>query len=493
MPIVSTFLVRTLVDERYFHAIRSSAAASLVNQAKDETNFLGLYHLLMAFNHLYSSSDPNASSANDFSDRAAYYVRCSIVRAIGKARNNAGRSPIAARKFLYAQLRGNDNSDNEVSDCNYVALLMRSLAEACASAPMPDDDDMMVDLEEGDNWRFQRDCIEEIDRHRRTDEWIPSYHNALSEAALDCAGALARANLVPRSPLEFIQYTREGANELLRVAAFRNLMELGFLKEDYLLRWFMFVLGHDTSPSMRFSLLRLFGIWLGNMAIGKDYHELQKKLQLETHQSADGLVIEQDSVERRKADLERKSTIPGARSALQAILAEQPMLKDFLWLAMNSPIVTLAEISDLLIVCGLLYEPHTAMTIKLKYPRYYKAVNKGHIPAGNGMKKKHIVAFVPTRPRTTKMPKPLQIKAKTPLPPPSLPRDATGKPTLVLKLKPNLGHPKAMPPPSTASGSSKAMSPAGSGTPGEDGKPKFKIKLKVGGALSPPGGGSTPR
>jgi len=115
-PLVATILTRTLMDRRYFHGIRTTAAAALVKHAKDEIGWLGLHHLEKAFQEFYCLPNSKMIRSNDFSDRASYYIQCAIPQAMAKIRDNSGRTPFAVRKFLFEKLRFNDNSNNEVGD-----------------------------------------------------------------------------------------------------------------------------------------------------------------------------------------------------------------------------------------------------------------------------------------------------------------------------------------------------------------------------------------
>ena len=114
-PLVSTILVRTLMDRRYFHGIRTAAAAALARHAKDELDWIGLYHLEKVFQELFCFVDSPMTRPNDFSDRASYYLQCAIPRAMAKVRDNEGRAPLRIRAFLLEKLKFNDNSNNEVS------------------------------------------------------------------------------------------------------------------------------------------------------------------------------------------------------------------------------------------------------------------------------------------------------------------------------------------------------------------------------------------
>lgn len=113
--LVSTILLRTLMDTRYFHGIRTAAAAALVKHAREgDMDWLGLFHLEKAFQHFFCYLDSPMPRPNDFSDRAAYYIQCAIIGAIANVRDERGRSPIRARMFLLDKLKYNDNSDNQV-------------------------------------------------------------------------------------------------------------------------------------------------------------------------------------------------------------------------------------------------------------------------------------------------------------------------------------------------------------------------------------------
>lgn len=115
-PLISTIMLRTLMDTRYFHGVRTAAADALVKHAKEgDIDWLGLFHLEMAFQHFFCYNDSPMPRPNDFSDRAAYFIQCAIPKAIAKVRDSHGRSPIKARMFLLDKLKFNDNSDNEVS------------------------------------------------------------------------------------------------------------------------------------------------------------------------------------------------------------------------------------------------------------------------------------------------------------------------------------------------------------------------------------------
>ncbi|KAL9006196.1 MAG: hypothetical protein Q9188_001075 [Gyalolechia gomerana] len=458
-PLISTFLLRTLMDTRYFHGIRTTAAAALVKHAKEgDMDWLGLFHLEKAFHHFFCYSDSPIPQPNDFSDRAAYFIKCAITRAIAK-------------------LKFNDNSDNEFSDAHYLATLMEGLSEAMASKP-PLDRDMDGEFtfaeNDGDDLRFHQSCLEELDRYRRTDEWLPSYHNILSRTALYCTRILSTAGVIDANPSNLIQYTRDGTADELRLSAFDNLFQMGLAKNNAVLRWFLFAMGTDPSPYFRSHAFRLFDKILGNLAIG------QKSDDLSTQQH-DGLIIEQEesSTNARKADLARRTTVAGALAALKAEVKDNETLKSGIWTALSSPVVSFHEIKALLDICALLYEPNSSMVVKLKYPRYWQCKKTG---------KGKVVFSHTDRIRTASMPKRV--------PPPLLLSHASSSqstlpsPTVAGIKREDTSPSAAMPPPpqrkllfKPPKRPTEAEDGGGNGrvaAPVEGEKPKLKIKLKIG-------------
>ena len=82
------------MDRRYFHGIRVAAARALVKHAKEEINWLGLYHLEKAFQEMFCLPDSPMTRSNDFSDRAAYVLQLVIPEAISRVRDVSGKTPM---------------------------------------------------------------------------------------------------------------------------------------------------------------------------------------------------------------------------------------------------------------------------------------------------------------------------------------------------------------------------------------------------------------
>lgn len=113
--LVSTVLIRTLMDQRYFHGIRTAAAAVLARNSKSEVGWIGSFHLEKAFQEFFCYPGSSMTRSNDFTDRPSYYIQCAIPQAMANVRSPSGHSPIQSRNFLFEKLKFNDNSNNEVS------------------------------------------------------------------------------------------------------------------------------------------------------------------------------------------------------------------------------------------------------------------------------------------------------------------------------------------------------------------------------------------
>lgn len=447
---------------------------------------------------------------NDFSSRTSYYIQCAIPRAISRIRDNSGRSPFQAREFLLERLKFNDNSSNSYSDSYYLATLMSGLASAISANPLPvarSDDDLTHDP---DDPTFHASCLEEIDRYRRLDEWIPSYHNILSRTALDCTQMLAKSSLIPLNPASFLQYTAEGHFPSLRLTAFTNLLSLGTFKSPPILRWFFFVLSTDPSPYIRTNLMLLLGPILGALAIGESLPPKPSHDEV----ANGGLIIEQEaSTESRAADLARRQTVIGAKAALVAEIGSIEALKTALWSAIESPAISLQMQLDLLDICSWLYTPQDSMVVVLKYPRYWtcQKTGKGKLTftaSGAVRTELHKETW---RPPSAMVPKPTATNtgnASSAAPHPPLKREGSSSGPKRPFIKPPKPEKMSIPKPvsqSVSSGSAAEGGPASAGlqqpqtpatpaTPGLDaeGKPKIRLKFKFGGGGGGGGAGSSP-
>lgn len=369
--LISTYLTRTVMDRRYFHGIRTLAVDALAKCAipridDTELNWIGLYHLEKTFQELFCLPGSHMVRSNDFSDRSQYLVQCAIPRAIAKVREPSGKGLMRAKRWILDKLKFNDNSHNEFSDCHYVAALLAALAQQLG---YKDTSTISFDFDEDeqDEIDFQRDALNEIERHRRLDEWIPSYQNIVTVTALQCQCLLMENGIIPQKILDFLQYAKPGAAESVRLKAMECLVDLNMMKHPAILRYLIFTLAHDPSPYIREQLYYLIGRGLARIAIG------DKKNEASNH-AFGGLIIEQDtSTDSRAAMLERTQTLEGAIKALKTELGNNEVFKEQMRNALTSPMPSLKEWVRLLEICGLVFEPKNSLEVMFKLPLSWKA------------------------------------------------------------------------------------------------------------------------
>lgn len=478
------------MDSRYFHGIRVTAARSLVRHAKDEVEWIGLYHLEKAFHELFCLPGSPMTRSNNFEDRAAYILQQEIPEAISKVRDNGGKTPLRVKRFLFDKLKFNDNSNNAVStrgnirstsfmlislqfsDNFYVISLMRSLCHAMLgrNEARPDEElahfDMERVLENQAEEQLEKDTIAEFDRYRRMDEWSSSFQNLYSRAALQCQMQLMQAKIQSVDIMRFVPYTRAGTYDLLRLQAFECLVDLDISQNPDLLRWLIYTMTSDSSAYVRHHSQRIFGRALAQIAFGRP--------QETENTQAGGLIIEQESsTEIRQADLARRQTVSGALDALKKEIGKDPSIKEYMWAACNSPVLGILEMAELIDICRVLFDPVTSKVARLPLPRYWKVQNMGRgqlrfykssrlrtglVPLKDSKRKREENGMPPPAPRIT-------FKQAKNAPSPSTP-SSTGLPKIHI--------PKPVSTPSAGTPTPAATTPS---TPASGGGLKLKLKF----------------
>jgi transcription initiation factor TFIID subunit 2 len=377
-PLAATFLVRTAMDGRYFHGIRTMAVECLKTHANPACNMIGFRHLEKVFMELFCYPDTRTPRANDFTDRQSYLLLKSIPKAVAQIRGPDGRCPKIARDFLLEQLQANDNTGNDFSDNYKVAGLLSALAESLIPETTDRSQILFEDDEENYEYeRFRDNVIKELDRYRRMDDWNLSHHNVYTVTVLDCKHKLMAAGVIPVNPEEFAPFTRDGTSDYVRIKAFAALMDLGFVTDDLVAEYMVNVASTDKSPYVRLHLFEAFSLGLATVALGD-----APKFKVKPPPTADDdtLVIEGEaSNEERKALIARTTSIEGALAALKSELKGSSVLKKALWKAVQSQALNAYEQTDFLDICWILYDPVESMIVKLRLPRYYKATNLGKV------------------------------------------------------------------------------------------------------------------
>lgn len=386
-PLVSTFLVRTLMDGRYFHGIRTLAAECLKTHAVKslDIDWIGMKHLEKGFQDFYCYPDSMTPRPNDFEDRRAYLVEKAITKSVALIRDRKGECPRRARQFILDQLRFNDNSNNEYSDNFKIANLLSALADSLIPTRPPKfytDQSYKPANEEGEDededepLRFRMAALEELERYRRMEEFTGSYHNIFTVTVLDCKQRLMKAKVIPLNPRDFAQYLHDGTSDFVRIKAFEALVDLGFMTTNGVLKLLLNMLSTDPSPYVRSHLFEVFCLGLAAVAFAEGKFDPPPPVKEED--AEDSLIVEQEASTAPRKDMHvRTTSMEGALNALKDELMGNTVLKGALWKAIESTIITLPEQWDLLDICGILYKAVVSMIVKLKKPRYWEAKRLG--------------------------------------------------------------------------------------------------------------------
>lgn len=256
-------------------------------------------------------------------------------------------------------------------------MLMQSLCEAICTHGKKDRhlDEMDLDvLDRRDRDRqLEKDSLEVIDRYRRMDEWAGSYQNLYSRTALDCQRRLSDSRIGRASTMHFLQYTRPGNYDMLRLTAFDNLILPKILQSPAVLRYTTFCMSSDPSPWIRKSLRRFFGRLLAVVAIGDHLKSSQAEI-------TEDLVIENDAdAGNQQAQAARKRAVDVAIAALKEEVLDNDDLKTSLWAAVSCDTLSLEELQAMLDFCRMLYDPVDSLKITIKYPRYWRLERIGKV------------------------------------------------------------------------------------------------------------------
>ncbi len=424
--LISTFLIKTLMDNRYFHGIRNLAAQVMAQSALKRTDWIGLFHLKKAFGEMFCLPGSPMTRSNDFSDRSLYLIQCAIPRAIAKIKGEDGKAPIEAKRFLLDVVRYNDNRGNDYSDDHYISTLMRCLAECLATSQNHMDLGLSIQ-EQAEEADFTEKAIGELTRHQRLDEWIPTYQNIYTTTALDCAMRLIMARVTPFRPTEFLQYAQLGNADNVRLKAWECLVRLGMARKDTIVRFLIHEIHSDPSPYFRKQMLRIFGLAVGQIATGDVYEPIKA-----ADGSADALIVENDAGSLDRASAIARQNLYGALRGLRTDLQGNLTLKIALEEALKSTTLSTSDISELLDFCEMVFsqQKQNKLPVVLQYPRYWRVQHLG----------KGELRFWKSDKFRTKATRPLPTIAPPPPPPPrETPAQGAPIPTPLPKLSLKIG------------------------------------------------------
>jgi transcription initiation factor TFIID subunit 2 len=199
-----------------------------------------------------------------------------------------------------------------------MAGLAETLVESHSGINFSFDEDLGAEATEIE---FKRAALNEIDRLRRIDEWIPSYRNLFTLAALRGLTRVIDAKVAPRRMSYFMKYTRPGNQDEVRLTAFECLINLGMLSNTPFLRYILHSFSTERSPYVRERLWRIIGRGLGLIALGITPTTGQSNL--------NGFSIaEGENLESRNEKNSRTQTVEGAVKSLKQQLCDNQILKE---------------------------------------------------------------------------------------------------------------------------------------------------------------------
>lgn len=434
----STIDVRTLMDRRYYHGIRTMAATDLPKHVTPEVNHIGMMHLVVAYWHLFcvrvqsrtaSSEEIWTPLPNDFHDKMNYHVQCSMIESLGRVKGDNGRCPKKVRQLLSDLIAFNNNDTNEYSDQFFIAHILQALTTSVIPTSHRDDRPLILTLDAERDAEFKKYVhwvLDQIDSYRRQDEWELSYQNIFTTTALDCKKRLMKERVIPVAPLEFMQYLQDGNIDLVRIKAFECMVEIGMLSRPVITKFMLVTMSTDNSPFVRDRLFKLFcdGIAAIALAESKAAPEPAPAQPDALAEDADdgGLIVEQGDVitDARKEKAARKEDINAALKGLREDLKGNEELKLAMWRAVTSQTIGLDEKRRYLEICEAMFEPEDALLLTLRYPTYWTAARAAPAMVVNGdrsQKKKCIVTFM-MHYRTAPTKKSVALPAPEPVPTP---------------------------------------------------------------------------
>ncbi|KAF7554109.1 hypothetical protein G7046_g6915 [Stylonectria norvegica] len=378
-PIASGFLIRTLVDRRYFHGIRRMAAEALPRQANiKDISMLGLRQLIKAFHEMFCYKETNQPKPNDFSDKKQYNIRCAIIKAIASVRdNNTYKCPLEARRFIMDQLLLNNNEDNPYSDHFYIALLVEELATSLIPSQQDEWYARQNKVPNDEERQFLEQALDQIERVLRRDEWTNSYQNVWTIAGLEAKRRLMKAGVIPKSYLDFGQYLQDGTRDLIRIKAFEALVDLGAMMDPTMFTFLMYCLTTDRSPYVRTKLINASASGLAAIAFGEHVKAVKNE---PVQDEGDELLLVQDSaqeIESRKEMFARKENLDAALKALRREMEEtyagdERHYSTAMRKALDHPELGRSELESLLDLAAMMFEEARSWVLTLNLPKAWK-------------------------------------------------------------------------------------------------------------------------
>ncbi|ODV62956.1 transcription initiation factor TFIID subunit TAF2 ASCRUDRAFT_31537 [Ascoidea rubescens DSM 1968] len=372
--VYSSILTRTLMDSRYYYGIRLEAANALAALAKEECQFIGMKHLIKAFQILFCYENSSVPVNNDFSNFPNYFLQKGIPVALSKIRNIDGRCPNEIKIFILNLIKFNDNQGNYFLDHNYMGDLIKSLMWTI-DEPNNIIDENNVDESE----KLIKMIVEEVEKLQHMDESIPSFENHILYSILKQQMKLIKRNLIHFSFEETFNYTSPRYNYNIRIMAFELLLYCGGIKNSLVLHYLFFSIYIENSRYFKYELLKLFYNAIGFTSMNQILSQLEdEEFEIFTLSNQPSSEIKKPSndfsmivvEEKPKPNLLENSdfSIEGLIKYLRKTLATGNGIKKELYSAIHSNIFSIKDKRRLFDICEILFEPVDSVVVKLGIP-----------------------------------------------------------------------------------------------------------------------------
>lgn len=414
----SSILTRTLMDKRYFYGVRVEAVKGLGKLAKEDLGFIGMHHLLRCFQEIYCFKVPYnimaplnennfLTSPNDFEDFGSLFVLKTIPRVLANVRLPSGEVPLKVRKILLNLLKFNDNLNNKFDDCFYMADIIEALFTAICNSG-----GFLVDEVDPEVAQFMVDFDTELKRIIKLDRLLPSSNSVVTKEILKQKIKSSRLGLYRLTYKELLSYTLTSVDDDLRLVAFEGLLTLGGLKNKDVLHYFFTVSKVDFSQRLKYQLIRVFANAITIAAIhgtpsyldDPEFDEFYFSHDLNSN-AGNGLngldvIFTEDSTNKfsmnSRKDAFARATIAGAISVLRRDYAFGLALKEEVWSAIHSNLLSIALKRCLFDVCEILFEPRNSFLVTIDKKNTKKVVakiGKVEVPEDDSLTKVYEVIF----------------------------------------------------------------------------------------------------
>ena len=145
---------------------------------------------------------------------------------------------------------------------------------------------------------------------------------------MHCMQRLMENNVIDRRTTDFLQYSRIGNLDVVRLKAFDCLIRLGMMCNSAFVSYTLSAIENDSSPYFRKEILGLFWQGLGTLVINQTSDTSENGTSIERQGN---LIIEQQTTtENKTQDLARARTVPGILEELRKKLGEDDEIKQAL-------------------------------------------------------------------------------------------------------------------------------------------------------------------